>query len=278
MSAFDPKRTWSAIPVLQHLKGRSSASLRAWTVRRTNQYYSCESRLRAWSVSLSRGVLYLVWGDRAEGAVKRSIRSLKEFHPELPYEVKRLAPDTNQFSGLLEKPGIMELSPFDETLFLDADTVVLDRLDFGFNQALRFGLACCICECPWTRRYRGLPKDDGVEYNTGVLFFTRSVQPLFQRWKALSAEVDSAIDFIGPNGQRVVMPFNDQGSFAKAIAEWDRLPFVLPLNWNFRPIWQATFFGPIKIWHDYREPPSWTRNLNDHYRKPGAIIQFHLMK
>jgi hypothetical protein len=155
---------------------------------------------------------------------------LQEFHPELPYEVKRLAPDTNECGGLLEKPGIMESSPFEETLFLDADTVVLNRLDFGFNQALRFGLACCICECPWSRRYRGLPKDDGVEYNTGVLFFTRSVQTLFQRWRELSGLLDSAIDHIAPSGRRGVMALNDQGSFAKAIAECDRLPFVLPLN------------------------------------------------
>jgi hypothetical protein len=248
-----------------------------WTVRRIDHYYCRCWRARAWSVSLSRGVLYLVWGGRAEAAVKRSIRSLEEFHPELPYEVKSLAPDTDEFSGLLQKPSVMELSPFDETLFLDADTVVLDRLDFGFNQALRFGLACCICECPWSRRYRGLPKDDGVEYNTGVLFFTRKTQALFQRWRTLSGQMDSSMDLLGPNGQRAVMPSNDQGSFAKAIAESDSLPFVLPMNWNFRPIWQPTFFGPIKIWHDYREPPSWIRQLNVHYRNPNAIIQFHLM-
>jgi hypothetical protein len=82
---------------------------------------------------------------------------------------------------------------------------------------------------------------------------------------------------MGPNGQPGVMPFNDQGSFAKAIAEYDRLPFVLPMNWNFRPIWQRAFFGPIKIWHDYREPPSSIRQLNRYYRNPKAIIQFHLM-
>jgi hypothetical protein len=171
---------------------------------------------------------------------------------------------------------MMELSPFDETLFLDADTVVLDRLDFGFNQAMRFGLACCISASPWSRRYRGLPKDDGVEYNTGVLFFTRAVEALFQRWKMFSNLIDSAVEFIGPGGP-AIMPYNDQASFANAIAEWDRTPFILPVNWNFRPIWQRTFFGPIKIWHDYREPPAWIRELNGHYRNPNAIINFHMI-
>jgi hypothetical protein len=224
---------------------------------------------------VSRGVLYLVWGNKAETAVNRSIRSLKEFHPEMDYDVRRLAPDTNEWSGLLEKSNMMDFSPFDETLFLDADTMLLDRLDFGFDQALRFGLACCICECPWSRRYRGLPKDDGVEYNTGVLFFTRSAEPLFRRWKTLSSVVDSGIFFLGPRGERGLMPYNDQGSFAKAIREWERTPCVLPMNWNFRPIWHRAFFGPIKIWHDYRDPPPMLTQLNAAYRNPNAIIQFH---
>jgi len=224
---------------------------------------------------VSRGVLYLVWGNKAETALNRSIRSLKEFHPELNYEIRRLAADTDAFSGLLEKSSMMDFSPFDETLFLDADTVLLDRLDFGFTQALRFGLACCICESPWSRRFRGLPKDDGVEYNTGVLFFTRDAGPLFARWKALSSVVDSAIDFVGASGAPMVMPFNDQGSFAQAVTEWDRTPFILPMNWNFRPAWHRTFFGPIKIWHDYREPPPELRQLSAAYQNPNAIIRFH---
>src|SRR5690349_20928566 len=112
---------------------------------------------------MSRGVLYMAWGDKAEQAMARSIASLKEMHPELPYEVVRLPPGTDSIKGLLEKSRMMELSPFDETLYLDCDTVVLDRLDYGFAQATRYGLACCICECPWARRYRGLPKDDGIE-------------------------------------------------------------------------------------------------------------------
>lgn len=150
---------------------------------------------------MSRGILYLVWGDKAETALNRSISSLKEFHPELDCEVKRLAPDTDPFKGLLAKSRMMDFSPFDETLFLDAGTILLDRLDFGCAQALRFGLACCICECPRARRYRVLPKDDGIEYNTGVLFFTRGAEPLFRRWKALSSVVDTAIDYLAGDGR-----------------------------------------------------------------------------
>jgi hypothetical protein len=160
-------------------------------------------------------------------------------------------------------------------LFLDADTVVLDRLDFGFAQATRFGLACCICECPWARRYRGLPKDDAIEYNTGVLFFTRAAKDLFEAWQRLTPAVDSAIEFINDAGQLRVMPHADQGAFAKAVATWDRAPYVLPLNWNFRPQWHWTFFGPIKIWHDYTDVPPPLKQLAAYYRQPNSIVQFH---
>ncbi|MEJ0070814.1 MAG: hypothetical protein WDO24_21130 [Pseudomonadota bacterium] len=40
---------------------------------------------------------------------------------------------------------MFEHSPFETTVYLDADTVVLGRLDYGFEMAERFGLACCHC-------------------------------------------------------------------------------------------------------------------------------------
>jgi hypothetical protein len=226
---------------------------------------------------MSRGVLYMVWGEKAERVLQRSIASLRETNPELPHHVVRLPADTDVYTGLLEKSRMAELTPYEETLFLDADTVVLDRLDFGFAQARRYGLACCICECPWARRYRGMPKDDGVEYNTGVLFFTRAAQDLFRRWHQLVAEVDSAIEFFA-NGKPVLMPANDQAAFAKAVDGWDRLPFILPLNWNFRAEWYTGFFGPLKVWHDYNDPPGALRELSRYYQGPGAVMQWHSLQ
>jgi hypothetical protein len=224
---------------------------------------------------MSRGVLYIVWGERAENSLQRSIASLEKIHPELPYEVVQLPPETDQFQGLMEKPRVMADSPFDETLFLDADTVVLDRLDYGFAQAARFGLACCICECPWARRYRGLGNDDTVEYSSGVIFFTRDAQEVFDNWLDLTPKIDSTIDFIDSTGKLDFAPFQDQAAFLQAVDRWERAPFILPLNWNFRPAFHRSFFGPIKIWHAYEDPPSWLTQLVDYYRSPDAIVQFH---
>jgi len=225
---------------------------------------------------MSRGVIYIVWGKEADAVLERSVASLKRHHPELPHKVIRLKKVSDPVKGLLEKAKMLDLSPYDETLFLDADTVVLDRLDYGFEAARRTGLACCICENPYARRYRGFERGtDLVEYNTGVLFFTKQAKPVFDTWAELAPTFNSALDFIGENGKPMVMPFNDQGAFAEAMRRWDSLPFVLPQNWNFRPIWQKQWFGPLKVWHDYSPAPASLEQINAYYQRPDAIIQYH---
>ncbi len=71
------------------------------------------------------------------------------------------------------------------------------------------------------------------------------------------------------------MSANDQGSFALAVEQTGFNPFVLPHNWNFRPLWHRSFFGPIKIWHDYSDPPPFFDEINAYYSKTDSVIQFH---
>lgn len=218
---------------------------------------------------MTRGVLYIVWPgeERMEAMLNRSIASLAAAHPELPYHVERL----DDGSSLLDKSRMAEMTPFDETLFLDADTVVMGRLDYGFEKAAQYGLACCICECPWARRFSGLAdQGDIVEYNTGVLFFTRTSRPLFDAWARLR-DIGSSLLFRAHDGVRT-MPFNDQAGFAAAIEETGFNPFVLPMNWNFRRQWQETVFGPVKIWHGYNDPPPQLKKWNESQSMPGAIF------
>lgn len=215
-----------------------------------------------------RGVLYLVWGEGVEAVLARSCASVRQIHPELPIHVERLPRGSN----LLDKARMSELSPFEETLYLDADTVVLGRLDYAFDRAVQFGLACSICECPWARRYAGLC-GDLVEYNTGVLFFTRRAQSLFDGWKCRVRRVDSSILFLN-DGQLCRMALNDQAAFAQTVAEAGVSPFVLPQNWNFRPPWHKSFFGPIKIWHDYRPVPEEIVGWSAEQSLENSVIQY----
>jgi hypothetical protein len=238
--------------------------------RQISPHYRAEGK----AAMVDRGVIYMVWGcsDKVERALERSRRSLAAVHPELPSEVIRVDAD-NPVKGLLEKAGMMQYTPFRETLFLDADTVVLDRLDYGFQRAQKFGLACCICECPWARRYPIL-RGDVIEYNTGVLFFNEMAKPVFDAWSKLAGEADSSLLLV-QNGKVAKMPHNDQCSFAMAIDQTGFSPFVLPLNWNFRPEWHLSFFGPLKIWHDYHDVPSFFYELLKYYNNNNAIIQYH---
>lgn len=222
---------------------------------------------------MNKGILTIYWGDEAELPIDRLKASIKKFHPELPLELVKLE-EKRDPKSLLRKAEMFDLSPFDQTLFLDADTVVMGDLSFGFSRAKAHGLALCICEAPWARRYPAIFSGDQIEYNTGVIFFSRESKPVFEAWKELAKTADSSLHFVS-DGRPAVMPHNDQGSFALAIEKCGISPFVLPLNWNFRPMWHKTFFGPIKIWHDYSDPPRNLEQLNSYYQQEHALIQFH---
>jgi hypothetical protein len=173
---------------------------------------------------------------------------------------------------LLDKASMFDMSPFEETLYLDTDTVVVGRLDFAFDKAARHGIACAICECPWARRYQGLT-GDLIEYNTGVLFFTRQAAPLFEAWEAWAQKVDSTSYHL-VDGEVHVMPVNDQAAFAIAVEQTGYAPFVLPLNWNFRPQWHLSHFGPIRIWHDTGDMPPELGVFSAEQDSPEAIIRY----
>lgn len=224
---------------------------------------------------MSRGILSIYWGDESKLPIDRLKASVKKFHPELPHEIIQIDAPHGDLTALNQKAKMLDLSPFEETLFLDMDTVVLGNLSFGFEKAKQFGIALSICESPWARRYKKIFTGDEVEYNTGVIFFTKNkAKKVFDNWRNLVAEVDSSIMSIDERGSST-MPANDQGAFALAIEQIGFNPFILPLNWNFRPYWQPSFFGPIKIWHDYADPPPFFDELTAYYSTLESIVQHH---
>jgi hypothetical protein len=216
----------------------------------------------------TRGIIHVYWGDKIEPELERSIESVKRHHPELPCRSFKLPND----ASLLDKAAMFAFTPFDTTLFLDTDTVVLDRLDFGFEKAERHGLACCINECPWARRYADIGGDQ-IEYNTGVLFFTKEAEPVFRAWESCARTIDSSILFRS-EGRNCILPHNDQAGFSQAIEETGVNPFVLPFNWNLRPAWHRSFFGPVKIWHDRSEVPMDLQRWNEEQRLESCIIRY----
>ena len=115
--------------------------------------------------------------------------------------------------------------------------------------------------------------DGLVEYNTGVLFITKKAQPMLYLWEQLARVVDSSVRYNSENGESV-MDHNDQAAFAKAIEMTGFNPYVLPLNWNFRPKWQRSFFGPLCVWHDLSPPPEELQQLNRQYENRDALFVY----
>ncbi len=232
-----------------------------------------------------RGVLFIKWGPDGNRILPRAIESLQKFHPELPYHVQELPDD----STLLNKAAMFDFSPFESTLFLDADVVVLGRLDYAFEQAEKFGIAICINECPWARRFPAID-GDVIEYNCGVIAFNKSwrrlyytspshievgdVSEVFALWKRLAPEIDSSIIFVNQKDELSKMEHNDQAGFTLALQKLNFNPFVLPVNWNFRPLWHRSFFGPMKIWHSYSPVPNGMEEWNSQHPDTERVILY----
>jgi hypothetical protein len=235
--------------------------------------------------TLVRGIMFLIrhGGGGAQQLLQRSINSARAVHPDIPVHVHYLARGVQ----VIDKMELFNASPFQETLFLDADTVVLDRLDFGFEMAARHGIACCISECPWARRFASvLPAaspfqpappvaltPEMVEFNPGVLFFSRKGASLFEQWSALDKSIKPYATPDSRKQYRLMLPA-DYLTFSLAIAQSAQPPFVLPANWNFHPEFQKTWWGPIKIWHDPAEPPQPVVNFVRDQAQPDALIQY----
>jgi hypothetical protein len=225
----------------------------------------------------TRGALYMIWGNdpKVRAGLQRSIASLNATNPGLPHTVLEVA-SNGPWETLLIKASMLDRTPYEETVFLDADTLVMGPIDFGFEMAKRHGLACCICESPWLKRYSP-DYGDLIEYNTGVLFFTAKAAPLFALWKELAPKLSSQILLINDAGNLIKMPYNDQASFSVAIDRVGMSPFVLPMNWNYRPPWQYGFVGPIRIWHSYNEPPENVVTTSVFYNKAkNPVFQYHI--
>lgn len=180
--------------------------------------------------AISRGAIYLATGEKYIAEARVSQASLKKFGVESTL----LEQDGLARATLGGKSRMYSRSPYESTVFLDTDTVVLGDLTFGFEMAERHGIAMTIAPACYARR-RDPEIGDAIEYNTGVMFFRRSpdVEEVFRVWEELAPSHRS-----------------DQPTFARAMVQTGFNPFVLPRNWNYRGgIDFPQVYGPIKVWH-----------------------------
>jgi hypothetical protein len=77
-------------------------------------------------------------------------------------------------------------------------------------------------------------------------------------------------------GQNRVMTVEnrDQAGFSLAVAQAAHPPFVLPMNWSFRPRTQRAWWGPIKVWNEKADPHPTLAQITQEQARPEAIVRF----
>lgn len=205
---------------------------------------------------IQQGALYVAYGDAARRLCARSIETLRGYAPELPVVVVSDAPVAG--AELLLRPDadpgartwktqMYTLSPFVDTLFLDADTEVVSDPAAGFGLLRWFEVVMAqdenrrLADCVWTGH---IPEEraatlaelgldgDWLYYNTGAIFWKRTArtEALFAAWYT--------------EWQR--WRLHDQMAFARALYTHPVRLATMRETWNTRKRPRATF-----VWHNH---------------------------
>jgi hypothetical protein len=190
----------------------------------------------------SCGLVYVAYGPKAVKGVSESIVSARKFHPGLAAAVVSDRSIPGVSVTLVNQPDtgdliyeyktlVYELSPFDLTLFLDADTQVVGSLQAGFTAldkgwdlAAALDLHPVIGEIDYTfpddkaatLNCIGVP--DYPHVNSGMLFFRKSVEceEAFKQW----------------NREWARFKYRDQAAFQRAVFLSDATMYILGWQWN----------------------------------------------
>lgn len=226
----------------------------------------------------SRAIVWMAWGQEYVKEAKVSLKSVKSLgYPKIlitDEETLVALNSTEAFdhvvtadfdqggNGLLAKSEMWKWLPdqYNSFLFLDTDTRVLGDIEYGFQQAEKHEMAIvpaahyCLdhfWEFGRVMEAEGTEQQGQLQYNTGVIFFTRTprVEQIFGRWKELASRYAQ-------------VHHNDQPYLTLAMYQEDFRPYALSPNYNYRGM-GVPMIGEVRIWHTPHEPPE---DLND---QPG---------
>lgn len=197
----------------------------------------------------TRGAIYVATGAAHVAVAVRSAATLKRHNPDLPVT---LFCDHDPGAAEVDDVQLIEdghrrskldwigQSPYDQTLFLDNDTVVRADLSDAFDLLDRFDL-CATHVYLWDRpRHRRVwkqaPPDAFAEINTGVIFFRRTprVMQFLSDWQAAFRDAAKT---------------TDQFTFRELLWASDLRFYILPQQYNKR-IFEASEY----IYSDQPKP------------------------
>ena len=209
---------------------------------------------------MTNGAVYIITHDpRYVGLLLNSAASLRKAMPSLPItvfsqfpidsslieHVERVTPTAD---GFYDKARLMQESPYDRTLFVDADTYVLDSLGELFTLMDHFDCAATHEEyvnTDWDNRYpRPEIPSSFPEFNTGVIVYRRSnrVREFLREWSSLYA------GFLEAHPGE---PINDQPFFRAAAYSNDIRIATLSREYNCKFRGQGYLNGRVKVLHGH---------------------------
>ena len=209
------------------------------------------------------GIIYYTYGNKFPPDLQKSVNSVRQWNKylkiawitEIPNHPKKnifdvvIESKSNKKYGWHKRTESLLLTPFDVTLHLDSDTVILGNLSYGFEKAEKFNIALChapayyggtFCTNPAKNIYP-LHKEQ-IVYNAGVIFYKKSEMTweVINKWIEYNDNYNVAQDQVGLSNSFEKLDFN---------------PFVLSRSWNFRGGLQSDGHGPMKIWHSHKNVP-----------------------
>jgi hypothetical protein len=205
------------------------------------------------------GPIYIITQDSRYTEMLLTSASLKRVMPGLPITVFSQFPlESPDFESVIRVDGsqdafydrtlLMQQTPYERTLFVDADIYVAEPIPELFTILDRFDCAATHEEylnTDWWNRY---PRPDipnsFPEFNTGILAYKRSPQMagMLREWCAL---YKSFLD--NHPGQKI----NDQPFFRAAAYSGEARIATLTREYNCKFRRQVYLDGPVKILHGH---------------------------
>ena len=217
-----------------------------------------------------RAIVYVAWGEahireavasaRTAGIMKTDrvlvtdTASRRHVPRDAPFE--RTIEHTFRLPGQLAKTEFVALLPreYESFLLLDSDTSILMDVSLGFDKAETYGIAAAQAAAYSLEHFwgfaremaaTGVPQRDILQYNTGVIFFTRApgAWAVMCKWHDLCRRA-------GPEATA----WGDQPYFTLAIEQLGFNPYTLSTAYNYRNFGELAN-GRIRIWHSHMPPP-----------------------
>ena len=248
----------------------------------------------------TKGVIYITTGKKYVEEVIRSAASLKKHMPKLPITIfsdeelssslfDKVIKIKNPKYRMEDKSENISKSPYDYTLFLDADTYICDDISELFELLNRFDIGLAHAKIRKDYFRKGIP-DSFPEFNGGVILFKKSpkMNNFFSEWRKLYSKDKNkdvsnfySEEFLKYKGKEflsrkkeitIKKGINEQPSLGEALYKSNLRISILPEEYNLR-MSIGYVGGKVKIIHTHAKNPEKIAEIINSKIRPRIYMQ-----